>query len=384
MRKLLVVLDGAADLPDARLGGKTPLQAAETPFLDAIPKKAGMLSIAGHIAPESDAGVFAVLGFNPFKYKPGRGCLEALGAGVELNENTLAIRANLATVENGVITDRRAGRIPTGEAQALEKEINEGVDVGVKFVFKATAFHRGVVVLEAEGLSKEISNTDPAYSKGGDLSNANATFSNNVVFCNAIKPEAGKTAALVNEFVRQSSAVLNKSEVNKKRERRGLPKANYVLLRGADFKPLQPPKMMAGWTIIADMPLELGIAKLLGMKVKKMKNTCNTANGFVEAAEKANATNTNAYVHIKGPDLPAHDGLIEEKKKCIEEIDAHFFSKVKFERMAVTCDHATPCARKAHSNDPVPYAITGEGSDRFAENQGRPVPASRLMEMLEK
>ena len=371
---LLVVLDGAGDLPCKELGGRTPLQAAHMPSLSSLPKTLGMLSIAGKIAPESDTGVFSVLGFDPFKYKPGRGSLEAIGAGLELTKDCVALRANFATVKDGKITDRRAGRITTQDAKKLEEKINKGVMLSEKFAFKATAGHRGVLVLYGSDLSSQVSNTDPAYSKEGSLSNANADFSSQTIPCKALSKNAEKTAALVNEFISKASSVLSGE------------KANFILLRGADYRPEKPPWLMKDWTIIADMPLEIGIGKLLGMQVISLKNTNNCPAGYEESAGLAMQAlkNKNVYVHIKGPDLFGHDGDALGKKKCLEEIDKHFFGNIKHDKIAVTADHATPCPLKGHSNDAVPFCITGKGDKtKFAENASAPIKAQELMKIFQ-
>ncbi|HLD97113.1 MAG TPA: phosphoglycerate mutase, partial [Candidatus Nanoarchaeia archaeon] len=167
---IFVVIDGLADRPVAELGGKTPLEAANTPALDSLAAKGsgGMLRVIEGVAPESDAAVLTLLGYDPHKYYTGRGPLEGFGTGVEFKEGMLALRCNFATTSDGHgLLDRRAGRTLTSqEAAALASAINKEVRLtGADFKFYASVAHRGVLVISSHSgnLSASISNTDPAY-----------------------------------------------------------------------------------------------------------------------------------------------------------------------------------------------------------------------------
>ncbi len=379
-----VLLDGCGDRPVPELNFTTPLEAAYTPNLDRIASRSRLgdvTTVAGGIAPESDIAVFNMLGYSFGKGYPGRGVVEAVGSGLKLKNGDLALRANLASAKGRRIVDRRAGRnLTQREADLLAKDLNRLKLDGARFEFKATVSYRGVLVIRGDRpLSAAISNTDPAYARVGGFGAAKVTSgSETVLRCIPESNDGGavRAAELVNEFTTKAQHVLDASEVNMERLRRGMLPANIVLLRDAgDHLPRLPSfeerHGMAG-TALVEMPAEVGIAKLLGMKMVKV-------NDRHDLREKASLftselrDGTLVYVHIKGPDEFGHDGDARGKKRSIESIDRDFFSAalghLDEARLAVSCDHATPCTIKMHSADAVPLLITsdkGEGR-RFTE-----------------
>jgi 2,3-bisphosphoglycerate-independent phosphoglycerate mutase len=402
---LYVILDGLGDDPLDALGGKTPLEAARTPRLDSLARSGrnGYVTTVGPgIAPESDIAVFAVLGYDPHEHHTGRGPLEAIGAGLEVGDGDLAYRVNFATVEpdseGWAIVDRRVGRdLASDEAHALADEVQSKVRIpGADFDFRATVGHRGVLVLrsQAGALSAEVENSDPAYGRSGSLGVAKETFVNRVVHV-APLPEhsadagARRAADLTNDWLRACFEVLDASEVNRKRvESRKLP-GNFVLTRdGGDhvpelvsFKDRFGPEMGC----FVEMPVELGIARLLKMGVVEAPTGIpepEQYEAWAKLALDAIAAYDGLYIHIKGPDVPAHDGDHDAKLKNIEEIDAIFFGAL-FESLdldrtivAVTADHATSCKRKAHTDAPVPLVVAGgnvssDGVDAYGETAAR-------------
>jgi 2,3-bisphosphoglycerate-independent phosphoglycerate mutase len=184
VKKLLYVcLDGLGDDPVPELDHRTPLEAAETPFLDALATRGStgtVVTVGPGIAPESDIAVFAILGYDPREEHPGRGVVEAVGVGMDFRDGDLAYRVNFATADWPRIVDRRVGRdLTSEESQALATEVNERLRLpGATFELRATVEHRGVLVIRAdEGtLSAEVTNTDPAYAKQGSLGVALETF----------------------------------------------------------------------------------------------------------------------------------------------------------------------------------------------------------------
>ncbi|MBU4456794.1 MAG: 2,3-bisphosphoglycerate-independent phosphoglycerate mutase [Nanoarchaeota archaeon] len=374
MRTIFVILDGAADLPNKELKNKTPFEAAKTPNLDYFAKEGAcglMYTVGKDIAPESDVAVTALLGYDPEKYFTGRGPLEAYGAGFKLKRKFLALRTNFATIENNSIVDRRVGRsLTTKEAKDLARTINKEVKLPCKFKFKSTTEHRGVLVLYGD-FSANISNVDPAYEKKGTFGVAKANKEFTIQECKPLDNKAKKTAEIINEFVRQSRALLELHPINKQRKNKNLAMANVILPRDAGNKLPSFPKKK-NWAAVVGMPLEIGITKLVGMDVLKFrypritssdayKHLYKSLDKEIEASVKAlNKTDKNLYIHFKETDIPGHDGLPKEKKKMIEIIDKKFFSKVrKLEhiKLIVTCDHNTPCELKAHSADPVPLLV---------------------------
>jgi len=403
MKKLLyIVLDGVGDLPIAELGNKTPLEAAKKSNLDKLTKdaKMGLVHTVGrNIAPESDVAVISLLGYDARKYYTGRGPLEAFSEGLDVQDGDLAFRVNFATKESNSnkIIDRRVGRnLTTEEATALAKEINDKVKLTsypASFIFKNTIGHRGILVIKRNGgnLSSEVTNTDPAYEKEGVYGVAKAKFDKIVLECFPTEEfknsrEALEAAALTNEFTKKSSEVLEASEINKKRKAKGKAIANVILSRDAgDRLPKFPPigeLFDLRFGCLVEMPVEKGIALLTSMDIINLplptgdfqKDYCLRSDVVLEGIKKYDAL----YIHIKGPDEPAHDGNFKKKLESIEAVDKYFFANLfpkldlKDFVITVTADHSTPCEIKAHSADPVPLMIVGgdckgDGFESFGE-----------------
>jgi 2,3-bisphosphoglycerate-independent phosphoglycerate mutase len=374
-------LDGLGDEPNPELGGLTPLEAARTPVLDGLARQGaqGLVHTVGpDIAPESDIAVFAILGYDPREEHPGRGVLEALGSGMEFSDGDLAHRVNFATQDDGEIVDRRVGRdLSSEDAQTLAEEVNREVSLpGATFELRATVEHRGALVIRPTHgrLSANVSNTDPAYAKEGTLGVALATFENRVALATALDDtdEAHAAADLTNRFVEDSAAVLEASPVNARRRTQGRLPANLILTRDAgDHIPkLQPIKDRFGpsWGCFVEMPVERGIALILGMAPVDAPTGMPRKDQYLawaELAAEALGGYDALYVHIKGPDVPAHDGRAHDKVEVIEDIDQMFFGellpRIDTGRtlLAVTADHATSCVKKAHTADPVPLLVAG-------------------------
>jgi 2,3-bisphosphoglycerate-independent phosphoglycerate mutase len=390
MKKLLYVcLDGLGDDPIPEFDGRTPLEAAPTPALDSLAAagRTGIVVTVGEgIAPESDIAVFAILGYDPREEHPGRGVVEAVGADMDFRDGDLAYRVNFATCEWPEIVDRRVGRdLSSDEAHALAQEVNERLVLpGATFTLKATVEHRGSLVIRAAdgSLSAAVTNTDPAYRKDGSLGVALETFEPIVAHCEPLAEtdEAHRSAELTNRFVEESAKLLDASEVNVERRRRGQLAANLILTRdGGDHLPaLQSINDRFGpeWGCFVEMPVERGIAKMLGMYPVAaprlgidvpMDVAVGQYADWARLASDALSGYDALYVHIKGPDVPAHDGRAEDKRHVIAAIDAGFFSEVlgaidlSSTIVAVTADHSTSCVRKAHTADPVPLVVSGGG-----------------------
>jgi len=376
-----VLLDGVGDLPHPDLSGKTPLEAAATPNLDLLAKNGAMgevISVGRGIAPESDIAVFNMLGYK-FQHADyvGRGVIEAIGVGIDFKDGDLALRGNFATVnEKGVIIDRRAGRkIDEDNANAVAKEIEDKIQFSqpnTSVVVAPTIDHRVTVRFRAdkESLSSEITNTDPAYARVDGMGIAKAvTDFMKIEKCLPLDESANAklSAELVNEFTEQSLLIMSKSDVNKNRGEQNKKLLNSILLRDAGNRyPVVTPineLYSMNFSCIVDMPVELGISKVLKMKAFK-------AGGLTDYEEKAKVAakameSQNAiYVHMKGPDVFGHDGDAQGKMKNIEEIDQRFFktlldnidtSKVS---IVISADHSTPCINKGHSDDPVPLLVS--------------------------
>lgn len=405
MKKILyVVLDGLGDLPIKELGNKTPLEVALTPNMDILAQKGKtgiVYPVAKGIAPESDIAVISLLGYDAHKYYTGRGPLESFAEGLKVEDGNVAFRVNFATVaEDGkTIKDRRVGRnLSTDEATALAKEINSKVTLsGATFEFKNTIGHRGILVIRGirSKLSGWITNTDPAYDREGVFGVAKEKFENLVAESQPMpgyenSAEAKEAAALLNEFTKKSNHVLNEAAVNKKRVSENKMPGNVILSRDAgDHLPKFPP-IQALYNLkfgsFVQMPVEKGIALLTGIDVIDIPQSSGHLDVdypvWAKVALESITKYDGIYVHIKGPDEPAHDGDFKLKKEIIEAIDKFFFAnllpKIDIANtiIAVTADHSTVCAIKAHSADPVPLLISGgnikpDGSLSFSEKAAK-------------
>jgi 2,3-bisphosphoglycerate-independent phosphoglycerate mutase len=390
MKKIIyIVLDGLGDAPIAELGNKTPLEAADTPNLDGLARKGrlGLLyPVARGIAPESDVAVLSLLGYDAQKYYTGRGPIEAFAEGLQIDEGSLALRFNFATVEpdGKTIKDRRVGRDLTGdEAAALVKEVNSKVALSsATFELKNTVGHRGVLLLKGmhSRLSSWITNTDPAYARQGLWGMAKENFTGLV---EESVPMPGheqstpvqETAVVVNEFTQKVHKVLSESAVNRKRIAEHKLPANILLVRdaGRDLPdcPTLKDKYNVKFGCFVDMPVEKGIALLTGMDIIEVPSATGHPDVDYSVRAKIACESVKSYegiyVHIKGLDEYGHDGDYLKKKEMIEMIDSHFFSSlvsaISLDEhiICVTADHATVCAKKAHSAEAVPVLIAGAG-----------------------
>jgi 2,3-bisphosphoglycerate-independent phosphoglycerate mutase len=352
---VLLVLDGLGGLPMDPFG-RTELEAANTPNLDALAARSDLgLSrpVAAGVSPGSGPGHLALFGYDPLKYVVGRGVLSALGVGFELGENDLAARINLATKdESGRISDRRAGRIATSDAAKLVDLLNENVELdGAEVFVTHEKEHRAVVVFRAEGLSDALSDSDPQRVGLEPLP----------VEPTSDDPSAKKSAELANAFIEQADHLLADHHP-----------ANTVLLRGFGMHPALP-KFDEIYELhaaaIAGYPMYKGLARLAGMEVLQ------EGEGIAGEFETLKA-NWDSYdfffVHVKAPDAAGEDGDFERKSAVVEEVDTLLPSLLDLgpDALAVTGDHATPAKMKSHSWHGVPFLLSSEYTMPTAESFG--------------
>ncbi len=400
MKLIYIIIDGMGDLPIEELDGKTPLEAADTPYMDSLAKngKTGLMYTMGKgMAPESDVAVVSILGYDPFKYHVSRGALEAVGAGLDMNSGDLALRCNFGTLApDKSIIDRRTGRnLTQEEADELAQAINEQVQLEsypVSLQIKSTATYRAALVIRSEGkrLSGNISNTDPAYKRINGVGVADLEAEMILKTCNPLdeSEEAKISAELVNEFTQKATPVLDQHEVNRRRVKEGKLKANVILSRDAGSMVPKFPHLSElyglSFVCLADMNVEKGISSLVGMSLvdipppsKNLEKDCKLR---VKKLFEVLPHYDCFYIHIKGPDEPGHDGDFNLKSELIATVDKHFvgnmLQQINLEDyiVCITADHSTPCTLKAHSDDPVPLLIAGnklkgDGVQRFSEKE---------------
>ncbi|MGZ4863218.1 MAG: 2,3-bisphosphoglycerate-independent phosphoglycerate mutase [Halobacteriota archaeon] len=355
---LFVVLDGAADRPT--VAATTPLKAANTPFFDRLAQEgiSGIMDvIAPGTPPGSDTAHLALLGYPVDDVYTGRGPFEAAGVGINVRPGDIAFRGNFATIKDGVVVDRRAGRID--DTKSLSDAIREQLDLDCEFVFKESAGHRAVLVLRGEGLSPKITQTDP--KRLGPLLLAKPT---------AKDASSRRTAKIVNDFTRQVSLILDNHPVNVERSRSNQLPANAVLLRGVGSVPhLVPFEKRTGLkaAVIAATALVIGIGKLTGMTYVPTQGATGHVDSNIE--EKVKNVNTSLKRHafvllnIKGADEAGHDGNFNAKTHFLTRVDRALLNlEIDDETVVViTADHTTPTSLKEHTGDPVPFLIRGNG-----------------------
>jgi len=400
LKLIYIIIDGMGDLPIEELDDKTPLEAAETPYMDSLAKKGKtglMYTVGKGIAPESDVAVVSLLGYDPFAHHVSRGALESLGAGLNMRNGDLALRCNFATLasDNSII-DRRAGRnLTQEEADELAQAINEQIQLEsypASLQIKSTATYRAALVIRSEEkrLSGNISNTDPAYKRINSVGVADLEAEMILKTCAPLDEteEAKISAELVNEFTQKATPVLDQHEVNRRRVKEGKLKANLILSRDAgSMVPKFPPLSELyglSFVCLADMNVESGISKLAGMSLvdlplpsKSLEKDCKLR---VKKLFEVLPHYDCFYIHIKGPDEPGHDGDFDLKSQLIATVDKHFVGKMlqqinlEDHIICITADHSTPCKLKAHSDDPVPLLIAGnklqgDRVQRFSEKE---------------
>jgi 2,3-bisphosphoglycerate-independent phosphoglycerate mutase len=363
MKGILMIIDGMADRPLKELGGKTPLEAAQTPNMDRM-AKIGINGIMDPIKPGiragSDTSHISILGYDPYEVYTGRGPFEAAGVGVEVKPGDIAFRCNFSTAdEKGIIIDRRAGRIRKGTDQ-LAHAINSLDSInGVEIIFMESTGHRAVLVLRGEGLSDKISDADPKYD---------GKPPKEVVALDGSK-EAKNTANILNQLIWESYDILKEHPVNLLRIENDQNPANIILPRGAGAVPDAEPfesKYGLKSACIAETGLIKGIGQIIAMDVIDVDgatggvdtNLENIANSIIETAA---LDYDFLLINIDGADEAGHDGNLDDKLNFISRVDKVVGKILDVDNayFILTADHSTPISAMDHTGDPVPLVIKG-------------------------
>tara|TARA_Y100000588_G_scaffold98603_1_gene107149 strand:+ start:2912 stop:4117 length:1206 start_codon:yes stop_codon:yes gene_type:complete len=351
---VFLVVDGLGGLPSTTTG-LSELESANIPNLDNLAKisATGLTTpVSPWVTPGSGPGHLALFGYNPLKYTIGRGILEALGIGIEIGDRQVAIRGNLCTVDpNGIVTDRRAARIPSKQSGPLIKLLDK-IDVpNITTSVLPVRDHRFVLLLQGDHLGENVTSNDPE-SEGLAL-----------VKSIALDMDSEKTAVAANIFIEQAGRVLSNSQ-----------SANMVLLRGFSKLPTLPSmsnvfKLNAA--AIAAYPMYRGIAKLAGMKVLP---TGESFSHEVDTLESHFDNHDFFFIHYKPADAAGEDGDFEEKIKALEDLDKLIprIMDLNADVLVVAGDHSTPSIMGSHSWHSVPLTIhskltIGDGVPSFSE-----------------
>ncbi|MFW9906872.1 MAG: 2,3-bisphosphoglycerate-independent phosphoglycerate mutase [Candidatus Thorarchaeota archaeon] len=374
-RKILFFLmDGVGDRPIPELNDRTPLEAAKTPIMNKLAKIGitGQLHTIGRgITPGSDTAHLALFGYDPYEVYTGRGPYEASGTDLPIKPGDIAFRANMATIKDGIIVDRRAGRISKGTHEIEEALQNIRIE-DVETIFKVGIDHRAALVLRGPGLVSEVTGNDPKI-EGKKPKPIIGTSSG-----------AEKTARILKQFINQASEILETLKINERRiSEKQLP-ANYLLVRGAGKAPhIESFQTKYGLTAecVAGGGLYKGVASICGMKIN---NDHRGTGGIptdlpskVTAAIKSLERSQFVFLHVKGTDNLGHDNKPIQKMEFIDEIDVAiepFLDLLPETLICITGDHSTPCVMRDHSSDPLPILMAGEGvrSDHVVEFGERP------------
>ena len=342
---VLLVMDGLGGLP-ASPDGKTELETARTPNLDRL-AAAGSLGLSVPIRPGVEPGSgpahLSLFGYDPLRYVIGRGVLEALGIGFALQANDLAARGNFATVDaDGLITDRRAGRIATEACIRLTAKLQEtsaGLFDDYELFIEPVQEHRFVFVLRGEGLGGALTDTDPLAVGRRPAPVRDESGSS----------EGARAAELVNRWVTHARQRLADE-----------PQANSLNLRGLAQDPGLPqfPEiygMRAG--AIAVYPMYRGVASLVGMEAIRFEG--ERPKHQVDALAQAWDEYDFFFMHVKKTDSYGEDGDFDAKAHEIEAVDAEIPRILELEpgALIVTGDHSTPAVLRSHSWHPVPTLL---------------------------
>jgi 2,3-bisphosphoglycerate-independent phosphoglycerate mutase len=342
---VLLIIDGLGGLPDPS-SGKSELETAAIPNLDRLASRGitGMVDPVGPgITPGSAPGHLALFGYDPLKFEIGRGVLEAVGIDVELKPGDIAARGNFCTVdENGLVTDRRAGRISTDKCRELSRLLSDTSLPGVQIAVYPVREHRFVVIFRGDDLSSEVTDSDPQQIGVVPL------------MVNPVdRSDAGavRLAGFVNQFISEARNCLTDHHP-----------ANMVLLRGFSRHP-QLPTMQEIYKInplaVAIYPMYRGLARLVGMDIAE---TGTTLEDEFETVRKSYRDHDFFFVHIKWTDSAGEDGDFSRKVKMLEEIDTALpvITELNPEVIVVAGDHSTPAVLRGHSWHPVPVVVVSE------------------------
>ncbi|MDP2726864.1 MAG: 2,3-bisphosphoglycerate-independent phosphoglycerate mutase [Dehalococcoidia bacterium] len=355
-RIVFLVMDGLGGLPGP--DGKTELEAARTPNLDALARNSlcGLTDpVSPGITPGSGPSHLALFGYDPIEFQVGRGVLEALGIDFPLGPSDVAMRANFCIVDQrGILVDRRAGRLETAQSAQLCQLLRSIKLEGVEVLVEPVKEHRFVVVFRGEGLSSEVADTDPQRTGVAPLEPEPRT------------PEAQRTAQLAREFIRQARAILRGHA------------ANMVMLRGFSKYP-NIPSLSHLYKLrpaaIAIYPMYRGLAKLVGMEVLAAGSSLEEQ---IQTLRAQWDSYNFFYLHVKDPDRAGEDGNFPAKVQAIGDVDRYLpaIQELGPQVLVVTGDHSTPAVLKGHSWHPVPILLYSpwcvpDGHTEFSERACR-------------
>jgi len=369
MKYVILQPDGVADRPIAALGDRTPLEYAHTPNMDLL-AGCGTLGLT-HTIPEgcppgSDVGTMSILGYDPRRYHTGRSPIEAASMGVELHPDDVAFRCNLVCIEGGAMRDFTAGHISSDEAGQIVRDLQRELG-GDGFEFYAGVSYRHVLVWRA---GKAAMSTTPPH----DITDRAVA---------AYLPE-GDGADVLRRLIVASQEILAQHAVNRLRRERGERPATSIWLWGQGKRPILPTlreRFGIAGSVISAVDLVNGLGVLAGLEVIKVPGVT----GLLDTNYRGKATyglralqeKDLVFVHVEATDEMGHMGDVQKKIQAVEDFDGKIVAPILEGlrelpewRLLMMPDHATPCALKTHSADPVPFVVV-DARDLRGRGEGR-------------
>lgn len=385
MKYVIILGDGMADEPIAKLGGKTPLQVANKPTIDRLAKmgRNGLLhTVPDGFQPGSEIANLSVLGYDVPKVFEGRGTLEAASMGVPIADGEMVMRCNLICIENGKIKNHSAGHISNEEASELIAFLQQNLGSDTVHFFNGVSYRH---LLKLKGGDKRIVCTPPHDVPGTPFAD---------VMVKAAVPEAQSTADVLNDLILRSQKLLENHPVNVKRKALGKDPANSVWFWSPGYKPAMQPLSelfnIRSGTVISAVDLIKGIGISAGLKSVDVEGATGLFDtnyeGKAQAVIEALKTDDFVFVHVEASDEAGHEGDVDLKIKTIEYLSERLAKPIveavtKMDEpvtIAVLPDHPTPCCLRTHTSAAVPFIIYNpnatpdavETFDEFAAQKG--------------
>lgn len=344
-----LVIDGLGGLPHPE-SGLTELETAKTPYLDQLAAEGNQglaTPIDYGITPGSGPAHLALFGYDPWQYQVGRGILDISGVNFDFKEGDVAARVNFCTIdEDGLITDRRAGRIPDEEGKRICEKLQKQIRIdGIETKILHTKEYRAGIVLRKSsgGLKGNILDTDPQDVGKAPLPAV------------ARDDESKESAELFNQLIAQAREILADEA-----------KANMLLVRGMDdYKPMPSFGDLFNLTplCIAAYPMYRGVARLVGMDLADLNSTATISDQFSYLEKEWGSGDQHKYdyvfFHVKKTDSAGEDGDFDKKVHVLEELDENIPRLLALQPnvIIVTGDHSTPSLMKSHSWHPLPTIV---------------------------
>ena len=388
MKHIIILGDGMADHKVASLGEKTLLQYARPEYMNRLAREGRcgrLVTVPEGFPPGSEVANTAILGYDLNKVYEGRGPLEAASIGYEMQDDDLAIRCNIITIDDGKIITHNGGNLETDDARILIDYLNEHLgNDRVKFICGIQYRH----LLVIKGGNKNIVCAPPHDHPNEEwlplLVKPALADSVSPADTNRLTPQ--ETADLINDLILKSQELLAKHPYNLAKAAKGERQANSIWPWSGGYRPCmqtlmqQYPQIKSG-AVISAVDLIQGIGKYAGLRIIKVPGATGLANtnyeGKAQAAIDALKTDDFVFVHVEATDEAGHDGDIELKLKAIDYLDKRLIKPIleAIEQMdepvciAVLPDHPTPVELRIHVNEPVPFIIWHRGIEADAVQQ---------------